>query len=267
MKKLIICLSVLLFSVTSCKKNKQDTQTGGCQKITSIDTYKYPVLPGTDEWKQLASQSEKIAVCQLPAGVLQTISTKGLLSSILDHPLFLTFSAWDKMQDGFIYLKSQVNSLPVFFGRPGALNEVLGFYSKMLPSCPNGTYPPYNPNSTSPTLTYFSIWGVETLLYQDEFLGNISSDSSIIVFKTVYKKNKLKNETNGNLYLGDDRAIGAAIMGKLMLRDTSFTAFADYCMQDAYVNTLIYKLNLNPNYSSEAIHNIEMYAERYYLLH
>ena len=42
--------------------------------------YEYPIKPGTDQWKALKNQKEKVAACQLPDSILESVSTIELLN-------------------------------------------------------------------------------------------------------------------------------------------------------------------------------------------
>ena len=51
------------------------------------DKYVYPILPGTEEWKNLGSGEEIIKAHQIPDDTLGNISTLGLVRSFLDIPM------------------------------------------------------------------------------------------------------------------------------------------------------------------------------------
>ncbi len=65
------------------------------------DGYTFPVAPGTEAWEALRSHQEMLDVTQIPPEVLERMSTAGLVSTILNYPLFGDFLAFNTLQDGF----------------------------------------------------------------------------------------------------------------------------------------------------------------------
>lgn len=49
--------------------------------------WNYPVKPGTDAWKSLQNNSEKVQVCQVPNEILTAMSTQELIHICLNYPL------------------------------------------------------------------------------------------------------------------------------------------------------------------------------------
>jgi hypothetical protein len=70
----------------SCKKG----DTCNCnQAISATDKYVYPILPGSIAWDSIgkAGGIDSIyKICQIPINTIQTMSTLGLIQSLLDNP-------------------------------------------------------------------------------------------------------------------------------------------------------------------------------------
>ncbi len=64
-------------------------------------TWDYPVKPGTPEWAAFTTKKEKVDACQIPEGVLNSLTTAELVEICLDYPLFSDIFAYNSMQDGF----------------------------------------------------------------------------------------------------------------------------------------------------------------------
>lgn len=60
------CVIVTLLFVFACYVGK-DAHASNYNEKYSIDTpYVYPVLPGTDQWKEMNSHLDKINACMIP---------------------------------------------------------------------------------------------------------------------------------------------------------------------------------------------------------
>ncbi|MDR2126332.1 MAG: hypothetical protein LBP63_05850 [Prevotellaceae bacterium] len=120
--KFTITLSVVCI-FCQCSNNSEEKNIENGINILSAselflpiidDSYIYPVVPGTDAWENLGSIEDIYEVSQLPDRVLKSISTLGLIRSILDIPGL----------DGF-YLASS-NSSPI-----GTLYRIFAHYNSV----------------------------------------------------------------------------------------------------------------------------------------
>lgn len=65
------------------------------------DRYEFPVVPGSEAWGELRTHAEMLAVTQVPEGVLSKMSTTGLVSTILDYPMFGDYLMFNTLQEGY----------------------------------------------------------------------------------------------------------------------------------------------------------------------
>jgi len=107
------------------------------------DKYTYPIVPGTDEWAALSSTDEVYRVSQLPDSVLHSISTFGLIRSILDIPAL----------DGFYWASS--NSSPV-----GTVYQILANYNNLAELYKRK-------DRADALLTYYEVVNIDNLTLQD----------------------------------------------------------------------------------------------------
>ena len=95
----------------------------------TIDTpYTYPLTPAmTEEWWKLTNAAQKHEVCQVPQDMVENMTTRALLQTLLDYPMFHTHHAFDTLELAFLGMANSCNSLPEFCGRPDALEELLAY--------------------------------------------------------------------------------------------------------------------------------------------
>lgn len=66
------------------------------------ESYIYPIIPGTPEWEQLDSKDKMMAACQIPSSIIDSMSTKALTLSFINHPLLATnVISYDDYKQGF----------------------------------------------------------------------------------------------------------------------------------------------------------------------
>lgn len=158
------CIVVLLFSC------KEETYLPLCEIQNSKDVYEYPIKPGSNEWKQLSSPKEKISVCQIPESILSSISTKGLIESVLNNPLFGEIYLGVHPQSGFNAFHENFNGVRVLMLRKDLVEELLDRYSQMNPSCNKNNWPSLNGAGSN---NNFAFSFIEILIAQHAVLEQI----------------------------------------------------------------------------------------------
>lgn len=94
------------------------------------DPYRYPVLPGSDEWKALDSHADKVSACAIPDEVIERMSTEALLDSVLSYPLLGDIYLWDTVSQGLEAVSSGFNGLQELMERED-ISRVLQAFSPM----------------------------------------------------------------------------------------------------------------------------------------
>jgi hypothetical protein len=128
-------LSILCF-FCQCNNNAEEN-TGTLSASESFlpvvnDSYVYPVVPGTDAWKNLGSTENVYKVCQLPDNVLKSISTLGLIRSILDIPGLTSFydaSSNSSIVGTFYRIFAHYNSVGELEKRKDSNKALISFYN------------------------------------------------------------------------------------------------------------------------------------------
>ena len=86
----LICAGVLVCALCA-----------GFNDLSAQTTWDYPVKPGTPQWAAFTTKKEKVDACQIPDGVLNSLTTKELVEICLNYPLFGDIMFYDNLQDGF----------------------------------------------------------------------------------------------------------------------------------------------------------------------
>jgi hypothetical protein len=94
--------------------------------------YIYPVQPGSPEWDKLATLDEKITACQVPEDILQQLSTKALIDTILTYPLLDHEVFYGDPASGLLENFSHANCVQELYTRADAAAELLAHYLWML---------------------------------------------------------------------------------------------------------------------------------------
>ena len=122
---IIACLIVVFyFSLSATFADSSDDKT-----ITT--PYDYPVVPKTQEWKNLNSRDEKAEVCDIPVSILNNMTTEALVETVMNYPLLVDIAAWDTPQEGFNALYESFNGLQELTKRPDVVDELKRYQQRI----------------------------------------------------------------------------------------------------------------------------------------
>jgi hypothetical protein len=247
----VIVLFILLFSCT-----KDDSDKKNCQPFIISDSYQYPIKPGTTEWAALGSLSARIQASIIPQQTLETISTSGLIESLLNYPFIQDYMVSNAMQTGFEFTKSQNPGFSELYGRSDIYNEFYDRYKLMSVSCQN-IYPPFRGNDG---VTQISFEVFELFIFQDDFLDELTEEQRSEIFKLVYEKLQLK--TN-NDYADNFKLVSTAILGTIMYKN-AYQPFVEECLSNQ--NLMYFIINIPKNQPSAYLipETTLGHAENYY---
>lgn len=243
---------VCLFLLISCSKDVIEIQQGNCIPFYISDTYSYPILPGTNEWNKLGSLAEMVEVCQLPSKKIKSISTEGLLETLLNYPLILDYIFFENMQNGFSRIKSENIGFAELYNRKDIFKVVTERYRYMSLDCGKNLYPPFVAGAPAPNEVAFQTY--EFFIFQDEFLDNLNENQQYQVFELVYEK--LQNKTE-HQFAEDSKLVSIAILGKIMYKN-DFLPFVNICNEIDFMKYFIDKI---PMYRPENVLPVEIIEE------
>lgn len=252
---LLLFLVALFFS---CSKEEPEVeiQQGYCIPFYVSDTYKYPILPGTDEWKTLSSLEEKVNACQIPQKNLKSISTEGLLETLLNYPLICDYIFFDNLQNGFNRVKTENNGFAELYNREDVFDVITERYELMSFNC-GDIYPPKT--GDKPMLVEIAFQTFEFFIFQDEFLEKLNANQLYRVFDLVYKKLQDKKEAEVDDY---NKLVSMATLGKIMCK-SDFLSFVSICDEISFMKFFIEKIPMYRPVDVVPFAVIEQYANEF----
>lgn len=91
------------------------------EPVYTIDEpYEYPVLPGTDEWKELTSFQEMIAACHVDEELLASMTTPALLETVLNYPLLVNVYCFNSLEQGMDSVSQYFKGIELLAAREDA---------------------------------------------------------------------------------------------------------------------------------------------------
>lgn len=133
--------------------------------------WKYPIVPGTPEWKELKTINEKIAVQQIPENILKKMPTEQVFQAWIDLPGRMELLAFNSMQEGFNKTRIRYNVLNELLARKDAGTIALNNYMTLSP---NDLKSEWDSKRKGKFITEYAF--LEFFLSQPEILINLSAD-------------------------------------------------------------------------------------------
>lgn len=93
--------------------------------------YNFPIKPGMQEWKELKTHDDMLAVLQIPENILNNMTAEALVETCLNYPLFLDIWAFHSYQQGIDKAISNFNGFQKLLLRKDVGNELLKRYQKI----------------------------------------------------------------------------------------------------------------------------------------
>jgi len=195
--KIIIVSSLALTVNILCVPKEENIKpsTDGAQISTrSSAGWDYPVKPGMESWNSLETEQERIAVLQVPEGILAALSPEEVVGLFIELPAFFLFAAFNTPQDGFDVMLSRYNVLQYLFSRNDIGGSLIAAYKDA--GMDGFKTLPYSNDFWSIKLLYF-----ELLLSQKEILQSMTSDEKMELITEARSKfvEKISNEIFSSL--------------------------------------------------------------------
>lgn len=148
----VLCIFCCILTLAAC-------QIAGDEPAYSItEPYQYPVLPGTKGWAKLGSLQEMAEVCQIPEEILSRMTTKALVESVVNYPLWMNVLAYEDRQLGLKDVKSYFNGLQELCTRDDAIEKIETYIAERL------QYSEDDPDSAEKSTKKFKTWYLEVIL-------------------------------------------------------------------------------------------------------
>jgi hypothetical protein len=178
--KLLFVMSLLALMSWSCSDNDNGSidkslQTKSQEDLLSAlnitrtdDAYNYPLVPGTDAWKAIINEDEKLAADEIPEATLNKMSNEALVIAWVESPFTADWIAFDNYQLPFDSKLIKMNLYKAMKERKGMSNTL----AKTL----NGV-PFVESNSTNEAWPIFPAYeGLELLCGQEDFIPYYSKE-------------------------------------------------------------------------------------------
>ncbi|CAK7049443.1 MAG: hypothetical protein PARBB_02465 [Parabacteroides distasonis] len=212
-----ICICLILFS---CKSDQEEYVVANEDSLNTLyyknliensklaniprpaDTYIYPVVPGTDRWKELSEkgQDEIVKVCRVPKSVLQKQSTAAVIQTFVDHPFSLDmYLSSSTLLDGFKKSVEYIDPYSELQERKDAGLCLLERYQLFAPAAPS---------------LLFNVY--EMLLAQPEFYTQLNGGEKRALIKAVLEKAAIRIELDPELNQVGLGQITYFLLGRIM---------------------------------------------------
>ena len=237
---LYIILFFLYFFLSACSKEKEEHS---CYIAHVPDAYDYPIKPGTPEWEQLNSSDEMDSVLQIPEDVLHSISTEGLIETVLNYPRWGDLYFLEDYQFGFDVIKENFNGIQELLKRSDAATKLFDRYKLMNPGCNENNWPSINGPGSSAS---FSFAFIEIIIAQYDILNQFDNEQIETLLKEVIIKYEEKNRYDYSVFSKKHTVL---IAGRIMYL-SNYTPFIEEYSKNIYVKEFIEKVMLNNNFET-----------------
>jgi len=120
-KKILIVGITFFFILFGCNKPQMGESPCEC--------WNYPVKPGMEEWNRLKTEEERIAVLQVPKGILAKLTPEDAICLTLTFPAFGYYTAFlSENHDGFSKMVERFNILEHLVSRTDVGNRLIATY-------------------------------------------------------------------------------------------------------------------------------------------
>ena len=181
--RLSICLLVFfLFYIGSCTKTGRsiDEIPKDCEELQAfgiIDSFAYPIRPGTIEWESLENQDAKWDAVNVPDAILEDMCTHGLVYTCANCPLFFMLTVYNNIYTGFASLRDHINSFDELIRREDAGIELFNYYQTLFDT----TW-----QSIGQIESQVQILHTEIFFAQQEYLGKLNVSEELDVLLGAY---------------------------------------------------------------------------------
>jgi hypothetical protein len=159
MKKVFYFIALLL-SLIGCSKSNPEYLP------ESLDE-KY-IFP-TQDWSKFSTYEQMLEACEIPDNILKALTTKALVETCMDYPLFFNFISYNYYNIGITVLINNFNGLVELSKRADSPSKLIEIYSKM--SVPTVS------DWTGSSMNYaFHISYLEMVISANTFLNTFSKD-------------------------------------------------------------------------------------------
>jgi hypothetical protein len=254
-KKLLACFRniALVFLLLTSTSPSPAALAAQNSDIKTAGAYEFPVKPGTPEWAALNSHDEMLKVSQIPLERLQRMSTRDLVKTVLNYPLYGDMLAHNSLQEGFGRVADGFNGLKVLLQRDDAGLVLLSRYRGMNPAAVRSEWSLVERGNFDRTFTY-----IETLLAQEPILSGMTKAERHQLIAEALMKGQLKAQLP-EIYGQFGRERAALIMGRILKRE-NFGPLNESARSNSEIDSFLQDGTFT---TEEVISDISSHAQRF----
>ena len=229
---------------------EQELNLKNCNELKAqgiIDSFPYPIRPGSSEWKNLNSQAKKCKALSVPEDILNEMCTHGLVYTCVYCPMFIThLSIYYSLRVGFTFLCENINSFDELTNREDAGIELFDYYTKLTDTISN--------NNRS-FIYRIQIYSTELFFSQQEFLSKLNNELLDEVLLKAYDNLLIKEkfETDWELY-----AIDLYLTASILYYNIKYQPLIDFI--DNYEHDIFYNTMC---WDGEIMDSLRFHTEKY----
>lgn len=219
--RLTILLGIgLLFSCNEI--NEETLENSSCEGLVD-GVYEFPVLPATHRF----SQEGIVEFWQVPAAILECISTEGLILTNLNYPnAGLIFASSGTSQIGYTtFVRARFNGAAELEARPDRGAALVEVYKRVDPLAYSANWTGLEKGNFS-----FGIIYLEIIIGQYANLEAMTKAEKLILVNALLKNLDRKNESDIHGALGQSTT--TAVLMRMMKND-EFTPFMQVYVSDS----------------------------------
>lgn len=136
MRKILIFFVPIVFLCSCGYETELGDLKGELDDISGLETNDYQDEPFTFEkvtdpaiWRTFNNLEEMMEACQLPKEMLSVISTENLIQTIMNHPLYGIYTAYNNEFGGVNVILGNFNGFEELQRREGAAEAVIEYYA------------------------------------------------------------------------------------------------------------------------------------------
>jgi len=243
---LLLGLMIILYSCS----DKAGIDQKNCAELKAqgvIDSFPYPIRPGSPEWANLINQDEKYEVVNVPEDILQNMCTHGLVYTCVYCPLFNLLTVYNNIRSGFTSLSDHINSFAELTKRTDAGKELFDYYQTLFDN---------DWENIKQTEYQVQITLTEIFFAQQEYLNKLNNQELQEVLVEAYnilmekKTHDLNKECiQGSLYL----------ISNILYHNLHYEPLIDFIDR----NNMIYFLNDLMLFDNQSPDSLKYYTELY----
>jgi hypothetical protein len=195
------------------------------------EPYNFPVKPGTEQWKNLQTHDEMLAVCQLPQSYLKQSTTAALVKTCLNYPMLLEFMAYNNFSSGIDTIISHFNGFQELLKRTDNARSLQDEYAGMTTDAVVSG----SKKQEEKGLYSFQIILLEHILCKEAVLQNNDARSQKELANLAY--GKMQSMSRYKEVFGEINKVSTSFLLGNMMKKNSPGVFTDDELIDSFLKT------------------------------